>query len=122
MITGSNRRRPAGAGRRERHRGGVIVFTVIVMLVLIGFTGLAIDWGYMTWNAQKLQNAADAAALAGAQQVWWSQVDARTKAVALGSMNEAGGKPVALDSNTTNDAAGDIVIGKYDRATKTFTV
>ena len=63
---------------RNRRRGSVIVYTAIVMFVIVGFVGLAIDWGYMTWTAQKLQTTADAAALAGAQQVWWSQSDART--------------------------------------------
>ena len=106
--------------RRRRH-GGVIVYTIIVLLVLIGFVGLAIDWGYMTWTAQKLQNGADAAALAGAQQVWWSHANAREAAVHYASLNEAGSKPVTLNSNLTNDPAGDVVIGSYDRATKTFT-
>jgi hypothetical protein len=89
--------------------------------VLIGFVGLAIDWGYMTWTAQKLQNGADAAALAGAQQVWTSHSDAREAAVHYAALNEAGNKPVTLDSNVTNDAAGDVVIGHYDRDAKTFT-
>jgi Flp pilus assembly protein TadG len=110
----------ATAMSRRRH-GGAMVYTVIVLLVLIGFVGLAIDWGYMTWTAQKLQNAADAAALAGAQQVWLSHSNAREAAVNLASLNEAGSKPVALNSNIANDAAGDIVIGHYDRAAKTFT-
>src|SRR5262245_35101260 len=101
--------------RRRRH-GGAIVYTVIVLLVLIGFVGLAVDWGYMTWTAQKLQTAADASALAGAQQVWLSHSNAREAAVRLASLNEAGGKPVALNSNIANNAAGDIVIGSYDRA------
>jgi Flp pilus assembly protein TadG len=105
----------------RRRRGGAIVYTVIVLLVLIGFVGLAIDWGYMTWTAQKLQNAADAAALAGAQQVWMSHSNAREAAVHLAALNEAGNKPVALNTNSSNDAAGDVVIGHYDRDAKTFT-
>src|SRR5690242_7352007 len=86
-----------------RRRGGVIVFVVILMFALIALVGLAIDWGYMTWNAQKLQDAADAAALAGAQQVWWSQTDARDKALAMAAANEVGGTAVALNANATND-------------------
>src|SRR5437763_8910506 len=108
-------------GFTTRRRGGALVYTAIVIFVLIGFVGLAIDWGYMTWTAQKLQNGADAAALAGAQQVWWSHVDARAAAIAMASRNEAGGKSVLLNSKDVNDPAGDIVIGHYDRATSTFT-
>src|SRR5437762_2396180 len=101
----------------QTRRGGALVYTAIVIFVLIAFVGLAIDWGYMTWTAQKLQNGADAAALAGAQQVWWSHDDARAAAIAMASRNEAGGKAVQLSSNDLNDPAGDIVIGNYDRAT-----
>jgi Flp pilus assembly protein TadG len=105
----------------RRHRGSVLVYTAIVMFVLIGFVGLAVDWGYMTWTALKLQNAADASALAGAQQVWWSHLDARNAALTMASNNEAGGGSIQLDSNLDNSGQGDVVIGKYDTATKTFT-
>src|SRR5262249_25971012 len=90
--------------RSPRRAGGALVYTAIVLFVLIGFAGLAIDWGYMTWTAQKLQIVADAAALAGAQQVWWNHVDARNAAINLASKNEAGGKMIALNSNDTNDS------------------
>src|SRR5687767_15041490 len=104
-----------------RRRGGSAVYTVIVLLVLIGFVGLAIDWGYMTWTALKLQNAADSAALAGAGKIWESHSAARDAAVDLAALNEAGRKQVMLDPNEANASAGDVVLGKYDRDTKTFT-
>jgi Flp pilus assembly protein TadG len=105
----------------RRRNGGAIVYTVIVLLVLIGFVGLAIDWGYMTWTAQKLQNGADAAALAGAQQIWRSHGGARDAAIDFATRNEAGSKPVTLKRNEANDANGDLVLGKYDLDAKTFT-
>jgi Flp pilus assembly protein TadG len=114
MTTGTFR------ARRAR-RGGSAVYTVIVLLVLIGFVGLAIDWGYMTWTALKLQNAADAAALAGAEQIWLGHTRARDAAVEIAAMNEAGRKPVTLDRNEDNEADGDVVLGIYDTAAKTFT-
>jgi hypothetical protein len=106
---------------RRARRGGSAVYTVIVLLVLIGFTGLAIDWGYMTWTALKLQNAADAAALAGAEQIWIGHSRARDAAVDIAAMNEAGRKPVTLNRNEDNEADGDVVLGIYDQANKTFT-
>jgi hypothetical protein len=109
------------ANRHCRRAGGAIVYTAIVLFVLVGFVGLAVDWGYMTWTALKLQNAADASALAGAQRVWWGDVPARNAAVEMAALNEAAGKAVALDPNVTNDPAGDVVIGHYDRDTATFT-
>src|SRR5688500_20399034 len=84
-------------GAMRRRAGGAIVYTVIVLFVLIGFAGLAVDWGYMTWTAQKLQTAADAAALAGAQQVWRSHKGARDAALDLAALNEAGSKALTLN-------------------------
>src|SRR5688572_23932530 len=86
-----------------RRQGGAIVYTVIVLFVLIGFVGLAIDWGYMTWTAQKLQSASDAAALAGAQQVWRSHSAARDAALDFAALNEAGRKALTLNRNEIND-------------------
>src|SRR4051794_35895018 len=119
-VTASSATRSARA-RHRRHAGGAIVYAAIVLLVLIGFVGLAIDWGYMTWTAQKLQNGADAAALAGAQEVWWSKSAAREQAITYAAYNEAGGKPVTLRDNLTNDPNGDVIIGIYSRAAGTFT-
>ncbi len=111
----------SGPNNSTCRRGAVIAYTCIVLIILIGFVGLAVDWGYMTWTAEKLQNAADASALAGAQQVWEGHTKARAAAVAYGQLNEAGNKLVLLDDNTANDPAGDIVIGQYDTTKHTFT-
>ena len=105
----------------RRRKGGALVYTAIVLFVLVGFAGLAIDWGYMTWTAQKLQNTADAAALAGAQQVWWSHLDARNAAIAYAAKNEAGGKMVKLTDNPDNNPSGEIIIGQWDKTAHTFT-
>lgn len=112
---------PLQGRHRNRSRGGAIVYTVVVLVVLLAFVGLAVDWGYTTWTAQKLQNAADAAALAGAQQIWRSHPAARAAAVEFAAHNEAGGKRVRLDANLTNAADGDVVLGTYDRDAATFT-
>jgi hypothetical protein len=98
-----------------------MVYTGIVILVLIGFVGLALDWGYVFWVANGLQTAADSAALAGAQKLKSSQVAARSAAVRLAGKNLAGPTTVPIDRNDSNNANGDVVIGKYDRATHTFT-
>ena len=109
------------AHRSSRRAGGAIVYTAIVLFVVVGFVGLAVDWGYMTWTALKLQNAADAAALAGAQRIYYGEAPARAAAVAMANNNEAGGSGVQLDLNATNDPDGDVVVGHYDRETATFT-
>ncbi|MGB7157819.1 MAG: TadE family protein [Tepidisphaeraceae bacterium] len=108
-------------GVRARARGVTLVWVAIVIVVLIGFVALAVDWGYAYYTTQKLQNAADAAALAGAQTVWDSHDEARERAMNFSSYNEAGGDAVLLDENASNDPAGDIVTGVYDSATRVFT-
>lgn len=47
-------------------KGSVIIMVTIALIVLLGFTGLVIDGGALYMTKSKLQNAADAAALAGA--------------------------------------------------------
>ena len=116
MVTSS-----VAGWRHAQRRGGALVYTAIVLFVLVGFVGLAVDWGYMTWTAQKLQNGADGAALAGAQKVWASHVGAREAAVALAERNEAGGKSILLNPNWGNDPEGDVVVGVYDTEASTFT-
>ena len=44
----------------------MIVFVALIMIVLIGFLGLAVDVGHLYMVKSQLQNAADAGALAGA--------------------------------------------------------
>jgi hypothetical protein len=103
-----------------RQRGAVTVTVVIVLVMLLGFLGLALDWGYTLWVAGQLQNAADASALAGAQQVYDSHSAARTAAINIASANYAAGS-VQLWPNPTNESDGDVVVGFYDADTRTFT-
>jgi hypothetical protein len=54
------------AQHRYRRRGAVVALTVTSMLFLLGFAALALDVGLLSVTKGELQNAADAAALAGA--------------------------------------------------------
>ncbi len=47
-------------------RGSVIVLTALLLPVMLGFCGLAVDLGNLYIHKSRLQNTADAAALAGA--------------------------------------------------------
>jgi len=53
----------------KRRSGAIAPLTALLLIPLVGMMGYAIDVGYMTAVKQELQNAADAAALAGAQQL-----------------------------------------------------
>jgi Flp pilus assembly protein TadG len=47
-------------------RGAVLIFVALVLFLLLGFAAFALDFGYTYVVKSQLQNAADAAALAGA--------------------------------------------------------
>lgn len=54
------------SGSRAKQKGGVAITVALCMVVLLGFAGLAIDIGNLLVARNQLQNAADAAAMAGA--------------------------------------------------------
>ena len=53
----------------KKEEGQAVVITALVMVVIMGFAALAVDIGSVAVNKAELQNAADAAALAGAQDL-----------------------------------------------------
>lgn len=55
--------------RRSRERGAVTIWVVLTLVVLIGFVALTTDYGLLVLNRRSLQNATDAAALAGARDL-----------------------------------------------------
>ncbi len=48
-------------------KGQAIVLFALLLMVLLGTTAFTVDVGYLQWQKRHLQNAADAAALAGAR-------------------------------------------------------
>src|SRR5215471_676869 len=54
---------------RQGARGFVLVTTLICAAVLTAFAGLAIDSGYLQLVKTRMQSAADAAAMGGAQEI-----------------------------------------------------
>lgn len=103
--------------------GSVLVLTAAMLVVLLGITALAVDYGYLLVVRRELQNAADAAALAGASQLVDDDAltgqgsmteeiyQARTKAVAFAQLNQAAMEPVVVDRNDANAPDGDVVVG-----------
>jgi len=116
------RHEPSGrlSSRIARKTGAVLVYIVFLLIAMIGFVGLGIDWAYTFWVAGQLQTAADSAALAGVQHVYTDHAQARAAAIELAASNFAGGTTVALADNPSNDPGGDVVIGVYDPASRSF--
>ena len=75
------------AGFFADEQGGVIILVALLIVVLLGTTALAIDTGVLYQNRRELVNIADAAALAGAQELPHSTADARIEAKAYASAN-----------------------------------
>jgi Flp pilus assembly protein TadG len=63
---------PRTKQRPDGERGAVLITVAIVLLLLFGFAAFAIDFGYSYVVRNKLQNAADASALAGASVLFTS--------------------------------------------------
>jgi hypothetical protein len=64
MLYGAGR----GSGNSAR-RGFVLITMLCCLVVLVAFLGLAIDAGYLELVKTRMQTAADAAALGGAQEI-----------------------------------------------------
>ncbi|MEX0745882.1 MAG: TadE/TadG family type IV pilus assembly protein [Phycisphaeraceae bacterium] len=107
--------------RSRRQRGMALIWVALVLLVLIGIIGLAIDFGYLWWVSQQLQQGADAAALAGTPHVLDDPDAARAAAMQIGAANTVAGTSITLNLNGGNAPDGDIVIGRFDRSTGVFT-
>ena len=61
---------PPLAAARPRERGQVLVLALLfTLLVLLGIAAMVVDVGYAYYSQRSLQSSADAAALAGAQEL-----------------------------------------------------
>jgi hypothetical protein len=98
---------------RQKNKGIAILWLAVTLIILVLFMGLSIDGARFYVAAHQLQNAADAAALAGARIVRVDQDEARNQAQYIGGLNTTLGDPVVLNLNSTNDPNGDIVIGRF---------
>src|SRR5258708_6453580 len=67
--------------RRKKERGNVLAYTVISALFLFFAVGLGVDLSHFYLSKTELQNAADAAALAGASALTLPNPDRITTAV-----------------------------------------
>lgn len=101
--------RPAGEqDRRDPHdRGQILVLFAIFLVVLIGFAAIAVDLGSYLKARRDYQNAADAAALAGAPFLVGSTPDRQSaREAAWNSLMSQLNITVAGSPWTTDTAAG----------------
>ncbi|HJZ77046.1 MAG TPA: pilus assembly protein TadG-related protein [Vicinamibacterales bacterium] len=85
-------------------RGAVLVHVALAMLTLIAFSAFAIDYGALLGGRRQAQNAADAAALAGALSLAYDDPNdiprAQAAAVAAGLANPVLGAAPSIDPAT----------------------
>lgn len=96
-------RSPAPLPATARMRGSALVFVAIAMVTCLAFSVLTIDIGLIMMTRVQLQNAADAAALAGASAlVGATQETATDRAIAIAAENRAwldgGLAPVGIEA------------------------
>lgn len=80
---------------RSAHRGQAIVWTAVMLPLFLGIVGLAADGGLVFSARRELQNVADSAARAGAQQI-----DVR-------AYRESRGRTVVLDEPAAHRVAAE---------------
>jgi Flp pilus assembly protein TadG len=117
--------------------GAVLVIVALVIVILIGVTAFAIDFGIVFVTNKQLYNAADAGALAGARALGYyrcvesgtpdctpvngvSTIGTASEAVKL-KATEAVGNNSAFESPGLDVADADLVLGKWENASQTFT-
>ena len=97
-----------------------------MLFVMIGIVGLSIDWGWAAMDAHQLQNASDAAALAGAMVVKNAAHDGTlgsvyTSAQTLSLANKAANEVVDVSFDAAgNDPNLDVVLGRWFMADRHF--
>jgi hypothetical protein len=100
----------------KNKRGATIIIVALVLFTLLAFIALSIDLGHLYVARNELQNAADAAALAGAQDLYndegteinaWANQTAYDIAVA----NKSEQVPVEVNWTSGND--GDVQRGHW---------
>lgn len=93
--------------KKINNKGVALVYIALMIVVLVAFASLAVDLGYMYVAKGQLQNAADAAALAGATQLGTTVQKVKDEAKKFALTNKAAGDDVVITDS-------DITLGYWD--------
>ena len=85
------------------YRGQILVLVAVMMVVMCGFTALAVDVGILMINRAQLTTVADAAALAGAQELPTDPTSAESEALSYASANGKVGDTVSVVFSRSNE-------------------
>lgn len=103
-----------------KRQGIAFIWVILFLLLLILILGLTLDTAKVFLVSHQLQNAADAAALAGVRVIKEDPNISRQIAIDIAFANFADGNNVLLRFNAENLPDGDIVVGRHTMSTSTF--
>jgi len=86
-------------------RGQMLLFYALMIPVMLLFIGLALDLGWYYLNVSRLQNAADAAALAGAKALMTNDENFSEFKYTWLADNYSGDKDTTIDTSIGDAAA-----------------
>lgn len=113
-------------GKTKNQGGTVIVLVAAGIVGLLGAMGLSVDTGYVFTFKNQLQNAVDAAALAGAQGLIADPLNftptgrATQLAIEYAAKNTAGKQPVRLSPSEISFPKGNVIRIDISRPATTF--
>lgn len=92
--------------RKRSEKGQAVVVVALVLIVLLSFVALAVDVGYLRYEKRQLQTAADAAAIAGAEELSYGDVTSAADAdsAANGFTNGSNGVTVTVNNPPASGA------------------
>ncbi|MCA8272317.1 VWA domain-containing protein [Burkholderia sp. AU30280] len=92
-------------GRTIRHQRGAVAIVVAASLIaILGFAAICVDVGYLIYAQRRLQAATDAAALAGATDLWsqsWNTAYSDAVAYSAGQANQLPGGATVSSTSVT---------------------
>ena len=106
------------------NRGVTAVIVAMLLIVFFGFTALAIDIGHLYVVRNELQNAADAGALAGAENLFITgetQINTGANQVGYDAAEANKSEKTTVEVNWTGGNEGDVQRGHWSFSSKTFT-
>ncbi len=96
------------AGTSADQKGAILPLMALILVVLLGVVGFAVDLGWAYWNSIEIQHGADAAALAGVVHVAEDRDLAKAEALSLAAINgyvdtSLGGQDIIQVVDSTDD-------------------
>src|SRR5271170_2130390 len=98
--------------RRTGQRGQIIPLVAVTLTALMGFSGMAVDNGYWQYTQRQQQNAADSAAIGGAQALAVAGCGSQS-AAQTAAYNDATSNGFTTGGTTTVTAANPPTSGAY---------